>query len=205
MALKNLPTYNLESFVDFFWNTNQGFQVVNDFDFRQQLCHYKDVLQALPFNINIRREREYYQRDVFIGSNHYQITWDIDLLGQIIKAEKLSPIPFRTVDLLKTVDKEGIEEIKLGKTTNQPVYVAIIPFLQGFNFVIDGNHRVVNNFRQGKRITEGFLLMPSIYIDAIPSKFIQTVVKIHCNIWLMHEYGIGNMSITEFQRTLFSI
>lgn len=159
--------------------------------------YYNDI-KAYFQNVSIREE-------VFeceVGDKN----WYIRYLFDINKAERLIKeynLPINSIDTSIVAEFSNIIETNKSyvesSTTkdNRPIIVCHYPHSYPNFFVIDGNHRVMRNYKNNIHSTDAYLVSEDLMLDFLISPFFKHLVNIHSNISFIGAYMIGDISYKD--------
>lgn len=210
MGLVYEPIFNLRKFYESCHNLMKDREIVNNFDYITLIESYKQKLKYLDFDgYYTLHDNEYYERRINLsdGQSYYNLIWSVELLQKIIKTRNINEVEIDVEGAYKTVDVENISQSRLltASKNENPIILVTLPFLNPWAIIADGNHRVVSKYKSGAKSIKGYFLTPGQHVNAIPSRFMQTVFMTQYNIWLIDYYMTGQTDKDTFNKSLFPI
>jgi hypothetical protein len=181
-------------------NFETSYDLMNNHPILFNLCQsYKDMLEVLV----TRQEIIWNDQSVLIGEIYMRehvlpdhtvvhFAWSIQLIKNLIIKNKLKPKKIKLGPLVDWIDRNGLEQERLGIAlkNDKPVYV-IDYAPSNLEILIDGNHRVASRilmYENENMLISSHLIPANIHVKGLISSFQRTIFKILSNVGRMVVY-----------------
>ena len=125
----------------------------------------------------------YVKEVIFPNKNFYAIYWNIDKANSLIRHKSLKPVKIAIHRIINSVSFENIvpDRLKNAASNANPIILAEYTQFEKANIVIDGSHRVVNKFYEGKTEIMAFTLPPNLHLQVMTHDLFRVLIQIHNN------------------------
>ncbi|OPG89574.1 hypothetical protein B2I21_36255 [Chryseobacterium mucoviscidosis] len=167
-------------------------------NYSEMVAHFSQVSRDLPSTYPSVANREYYDHEFWMdteGKFHYQLTWDIDKLKDIIQQTKHPVVKLRYTDIMKHFDMNSLNAAYLSPAYDnpEPVIVAHVSVTNSI-IILDGNHRVMRGFnRNPSGAINAYWLEATDHLPGLADPVFSTLFKLHHNVNVMANYMAGNI------------
>lgn len=185
--------------------------IVNKIDnFSNIIDTYKVKLESFYNNYGVKDicgNFKNYIREIEI-SNYYKYTlcWNID---NLVKDLEIIEYPVVNIELSKIIESVDLDNISMHQVNNvasinnQPIIVVRLPQVFPNDIIIDGNHRVIWNYRNNKNHIKAFYLPYNFHVKYLTSEFFKLLYMIESNISIMSAFMSGYEK--DYKKYLFEI
>lgn len=153
---------------------------------------------------------QFYSTDIPIDDKkYYQIIWSVAAANRVIKKYNVPECVTSLADIISRVDQSSIREHHLPKAlkNSKPIFIAEYPqlFQEPKLIIIDGNHRVIANFRNGKTKIPACILSPEQHLEAMAGERFRVLFKVHFNCLIIARYMCDMVSLSKARNILYQL
>ncbi len=143
----------------------------------------------------ISLKEEIFECEVGDGNWYIKYLFDINKAKRLLRENNFSVQNIDTKILAEYSKIIETDDSYISKTSSKdPVIVCYYPHSHPSFFVIDGNHRVMRNYRNNLKETSAYLVPKELMLDFFIAPVFKYLVYVHNNVSMIGAYMLGDIS-----------